>query len=50
MWKDGTRDDENYIHCLLFADDQIILTEDRDNVIYMKTGIGVWGKWGLEIN
>ena len=43
--------DNNYLHNLLFADDQVIITQDTDDAPYMTRKLNEeYGKWGLQIN
>ncbi|XP_075223844.1 uncharacterized protein LOC142325701 [Lycorma delicatula] len=42
---------ENYIYNLLYADDQVILAEDKDDILYMiESLITEYKKWGLKNN
>lgn len=47
----GIKIEEDFIYTLLFADDQLILAEDKEDVIYMiRKLIEEYVKWGLELN
>lgn len=43
--------DERYLHHLLFADDQVILTQDGEDTNYICNKlVEEYRKWGLKIN
>ena len=47
----GVQIGEDNVHTLLFADDQIVLAEDRDDIEYMtRKLLEEYRRWGLEIN
>ena len=51
MFKHGCSMGRECIFTLLFADDQVVLAEDEDDLKYMlRKLIEEYGKWGLEVN
>lgn len=47
----GINIDGNYLHTLLFADDQVVLATDEDDINYMTRKLhDTYKKWGLKIN